>query len=52
MPTSTSNAPKKPARHIGRSVYDGKRPLTPAQLVRTKKTIQQANDRDKNSKDR
>lgn len=39
MSTSTNDTPKKPARHIGRSVYDGKRPLTPAQLVRAKKTI-------------
>jgi hypothetical protein len=52
MPTSTNDTPKKSARHIGRSVYDGKRPLTPAQLTRAKKTIKQAADRDKNSKDR
>lgn len=52
MSTSTKNNPKKPARHVGNSVYDGKRPLTPPQLARAKKTIELADDRDKNSKDR
>lgn len=39
MSTSIKNNPKKPARHVGNSVYDGKRPPKPAQLARAKKTI-------------
>ncbi len=43
MSTSTNNTPKSQAGHVGRSVYDGKRPLKPAQLARAKKTIAAGN---------